>query len=342
MTNHNSILVVNNKLACEGVIADEVISPRDAMIRSGLDWSVAKKPLYFFDDQGVPSLAPDKFALVRSDTQTSLAVVGKGYTPFQNADLFKFIETFCEVTKTNVDSCGYIRDGALLWAATSSVEREFLPGDPSREYFLISNGHDGKSLIQIGFIYKRLVCHNMLLGLKDHANNFRIKHSSKVSRYVEAIQEVMVAQSFEAERFAELMKALQGKRLDRKTMEAITLKLTAPPNGVNAALLSSPRPTNSTSSSAESESESTPTASPDEARRSYSKILELVETGRGVNIPGVLGSAYGYVQAVVEYVDHYRQVRPRNRSENEARFESALFGQGAKLKTQAIELALAA
>jgi hypothetical protein len=116
-------------------------------------------------------------------------------------------------------------------------------------------------------------------------------------------------------------------------MEKLTKKLTNPQNEAKAALTRQPNSLEPTPR---------PINSPNEASQPYFKILDLVETGQGVDIPGVFGTAYGYVQAVVEYVDHYKEVKPRNRSENEARFESAIFGQGAKLKAQAIDLALKA
>jgi hypothetical protein len=70
------------------------------------------------------------------------------------------------------------------------------------------------------------------------------------------------------------------------------------------------------------------------------KILELVETGKGTGIPGVRGTAYGFLNAVTEYVDHHRVVRAGDRDVAEARFDVSLIGAGAQMKREAFDLCL--
>jgi phage/plasmid-like protein (TIGR03299 family) len=280
-----------------------------------MDYNVSKRPISFLAN-GINQEVPGKFALVRDDTNAVFGVVGSNYSLFQNEELFSFFEIFAQATGVTLDSCGYIRDGSTVWVAATAARQEFLPGDPSQEYFLISNSHDGRGVVQVGFIYQRLVCHNMLLSSLEKANHFRIKHCVNMRGYLCTVNKLMLAQADHAEKFAELMRVLIEKRLTAQTLDELAKTLTARPKDKWA-----PEPLEN---------------------KPYNTIMSLVESGLGANIPGVRGSAYGFVQAVTEYVDHYRPVRPNGREEAEARLESALFGPGAKLKTQAIELALAA
>jgi hypothetical protein len=72
--------------------------------------------------------------------------------------------------------------------------------------------------------------------------------------------------------------------------------------------------------------------------QAVNQILTLVESGMGTEIPGVRGTAYGFLNAVSEYVDHYRKVRAGERDVREAKFESLMLGGGAKIKQEAFNL----
>ncbi|MCC5888652.1 MAG: DUF932 domain-containing protein, partial [Gammaproteobacteria bacterium] len=58
--------------------------------------------------------------------------------------------------------------------------------------------------------------------------------------------------------------------------------------------------------------------------------------GRGSELATAKGTAWGLLNAVTEFVDHER----RSRS-SDYRLDSAWFGQGAQLKSEALEAALA-
>jgi hypothetical protein len=69
----------------------------------------------------------------------------------------------------------------------------------------------------------------------------------------------------------------------------------------------------------------------------YNKILALFSgEAKGSNLPGARSSAWGWLNAVTDYVDHY--VRARS---DEHRFASAQTGAGAALKQKAVDLVTA-
>jgi hypothetical protein len=65
-------------------------------------------------------------------------------------------------------------------------------------------------------------------------------------------------------------------------------------------------------------------------------VLELVETGAGTDIPGVKGSMWGLYNALTEWADHSKTIKNRGRAVNEAKFENAFFGNGAKFKEDSL------
>jgi hypothetical protein len=64
------------------------------------------------------------------------------------------------------------------------------------------------------------------------------------------------------------------------------------------------------------------------------KILELMETGKGSDIRGVRGSAYGVFNAVTEFVDHWQPVKGKAEKMSNKLF-SIWFGNGRSLKQRA-------
>src|SRR5689334_622742 len=66
------------------------VSSSEVVIKeAGLDFNVSTEPLQ--TKGGI--IVPNFFATVRQDTKAVLGVVGNRYTPLQNSDAFKFIDS---------------------------------------------------------------------------------------------------------------------------------------------------------------------------------------------------------------------------------------------------------
>jgi phage/plasmid-like protein (TIGR03299 family) len=293
------------------------LSASEALHRSGLGFETAKIPVHYtFGDQ--QREVPRQYATVRTDTGEPLGIVGKDYSVFQNRQLAEFLEAFLTRSGTRLDSCGFIRNGARVWAMASAAEVEYLPGDPSRKHFLIMNSFDGSTSLEVGFLDRRIVCNNMLTYASRHNAGFKVYHNSILNSRASQIAALLARHDAHLDRSQRIMARLTGKKLTARLLEDLTRTLTKAADDPDAG------------------------ARPPAGAAAFNNIMELVESGRGTDIPGVRGSAYGWLNAVTEYVDHYRNVRPGLRSEAEARFESTVFGSGARLKDQAMTLALAA
>ena len=72
-----------------------------------------------------------------------------------------------------------------------------------------------------------------------------------------------------------------------------------------------------------------------------SELFRLFEHGRGQDIPETKLTTWAAFNAVAEFVDHHRSTRGRTEQERASRrLESAWFGSGNRLKSEAWKLAL--
>lgn len=76
-----------------GQIVQDYPTSGEAIIAAGLDYTVAKAPLFAKGADPLISFAvPDQFATMRTDNNAVFGVVGKDYQIVQNTDAFAFFD----------------------------------------------------------------------------------------------------------------------------------------------------------------------------------------------------------------------------------------------------------
>jgi phage/plasmid-like protein (TIGR03299 family) len=295
--------------------AGTVLTPLEAMERAGLGWTVSKREICVGDGER----AAKKYAIVRDDNQTALGVVGSQYRLYQNADLFRFMDSYCERAGVSMVSCGALDGGKTVWGLSRASGVEYLKGDPVDKYLLMTTSHDGHSQVEILFTDVRVVCNNALsAAFLGGCNKVSIRRMPRVRENMDDAGNVLSLYAMYQERLSQVMGRMVGVKLDGDKMFGMAKKLMAygpKPKGVK---------------------EGTETENK-RALAKAEKVMGLVESGKGTDIPGVRGTAYGFLNAVTEYVDHHMEVRGGKRDVREAKFESALLGVGAKIKQDAFD-----
>ena len=157
-----------------GQIVEQYPTSEEAIKYAGLNYEVAKSPLYIKGSNFVETpngiettdseqKVPNYFANIRTDNNAVLGVVGNDYHIVQNREAFSFFDAIVG----GGDGILYETAGAL-----GKGERIFitakLPGyirvgngnDVTEKYVFLTTSHDGSGSITAAFTPIRIVCQN--------------------------------------------------------------------------------------------------------------------------------------------------------------------------------------
>lgn len=283
---------------------------QEGIIQAGLQWEVETKPLYMSDGRMVTHNA-----VVRDDTDAILGVVGPNWTPLQNLDAFDFFNDFLDSNDVTLEAAGSLREGKIVWvlAKLKDATGEVIKNDPIERYFLLSNGHDGKRAVSMGFTDVRVVCQNTLEMADRSASSklIRVIHSKQVKKNVNAIKDIvdMSQQRFRADldKLKTLTKSGVNQEDIKKFVQVVFFK----------------------------DSELSSTRSLNKHLSIVDKINELIEVGAGSDITGVRGTKYGLYQATTEFLTHH------SHKNDDQRLSMLWFGKTKEINASALSYLMA-
>ncbi len=100
-----------------------------------LDWNVTKVPVLSSLDLAT---VPNQFAVIRTDTNHPLGVVGRRYVPINNADAFGFFHIALGEGQGQIETAGALNEGKRVWCMAKMPDVfEPLAGDPVERYLLV-------------------------------------------------------------------------------------------------------------------------------------------------------------------------------------------------------------
>jgi len=189
-----------------GQIVEQYPTSAEAIRHAGLDYEVAKSPLYTKASgiienadsvgNGTAELSvPDCFATIRTDKNTVLGVVGKDYHIVQNREAFSFFDAIVG----GGDGILYETAGALgkgerifITAKLPDYIRVGRGDDVTEKYIFLTTSHDGSGSITAAFTPIRIVCQNTLnASLRSMSNVVRIRHTSGAKQRLDDAHKVM-------------------------------------------------------------------------------------------------------------------------------------------------------
>lgn len=293
------------------------VSSAEAIKAGGLDWKVAVEKMVVAADGLV---VPNHFAVVRQDRRNVLGVVGNRFEPLQNVDAFASFDSAFGKEAAIYETCGSLGIGEKVWLLAKLPDAfEVVNGDVVVKYVLLAMGHDGSMSIKVGKTAVRTVCENTLnLALSARENFVSIRHTGDVKARVDAAFKVL---GLVKEQYAELetfFKWLASRPLFGEGLKNVVADIFPAPEGEKA---------------------STRLANIREA------VIERCENGKGVEIPGVRGTAWAAFNGVTEYLDHFRVMKGTDDDADGARsrrMESILFGNVAETRERAGKIIAAA
>jgi phage/plasmid-like protein (TIGR03299 family) len=287
-----------------GVRVPADLHPTQMLEKAGLDWTVRKVPAYA--EVAGERVAVGRSALVRNSDDSILDVVSDDWNVLQNHEAFEFFHDFVANGDMEMHTAGSLRDGQLVWALAKVNDGfELFKGDQVDSYLLFSNPHRYGWSIDVRFTPIRVVCNNTLtLSLNTSSKNF-VKISHRRQFDGDMVKETLGVAKEKLVMYREMAEFLGGRRYTGPKLVEYFKKVFPVAGGPEKKK---------------------------EMSISASKALDVVHTQPGANFAE--GSWWSAFNAVTYMVDH-----KLGRSQDN-RLTSAWFGQGKKVKADALELAV--
>jgi phage/plasmid-like protein (TIGR03299 family) len=297
---------------------------------SGNNFSVKKRPVC--DETGA-ACNGDYYRTVRTDTGKTLGVVKSRYEIYQNSELLDLAESL--VTETglgHISSAGNFKGGKKVFF-NIGIPDENHNGDRYKKYLMFASGHSGEIGIEGLAHMTRIICENTFnAALRNSLNKFSLKHTKNFREKLEQAKRILDASLIYFQESAKLFNEMKNVSFSETQLTELVSKV------YGFEYEKSYRPTKITledviaNTEGQGEKISTRNANILEA------IIELSHTGKGTQIDGVKGTAYGAYNAITEYLDHHSTVRAHNgRDIMEVRQESIYDGSIAQKSQSALD-----
>lgn len=317
-----------------------------------LDWTVQRRQLAMRDADGqgliVDPLATYR-AIVRKDTNQVFQVATERYQPLQNEQIVSFFAEYCDAGHAQLETMGAIDGGSKVWClAKLNGELSVGTNDKSQAYLLLASSHDG-SMQTVGkstIVY--VVCWNTLsaalgirgngrLGAKEQGE-FRVKHSRKWTNQVsnEAKRTMGIALE-QAQETTEVANQLARVQVDDKGRREYIKRLVGGETVLEQIVTDQSSVVNGDGSYLDAilaQHERSKVEDSDDLGKLGNRLLEAILNSPGNDLPERNNTLWGAVNGVTYHVDH-----ERGRTQD-TRLNSAWFGDGDRLKRDAVKVAV--
>ncbi len=299
---------------------DQEFTSAEAIAAARLDYPVHKEQLYRLrPDLGPHMTEPiEAWATINGHSQDVLGVVGDVYEVLQNQEAFDFFDILLKEAGGKLQTAGAIGKGEKVWMLAKLPDVFYpLAGDGVEKFLLGTTSHDGTTKTEVRFTDIRVVCQNTFnLAMKGSRGVISIRHTSNMRQKLEMAAMVLLRYKEHFDIVSDQFSKLASVRVDDAWIDEYLERVIGNPVNV-----------------------------PDgRARTMMENKIRLVEgrlnTGMGVDLPGVAGTAWWALNALVEYADYDLKAKGQATDETR-RTQSVLFGTGAEFKQQAFDTAMA-
>jgi phage/plasmid-like protein (TIGR03299 family) len=258
-------------------------------------------------------IIPRQRVLYRSDTDAPLAIVSDKYQVVQPEEILTFFKDLADVHGFKLETAGVLFNGQKYWAlAKTPYETKLGKDDIIKAHLLLATACDGTMSTIARYVNVRTVCNNTLeLGLAESGGSVRVNHRTKFNE-IKVKQELGLLEAAWEDQVGKLEKLSKRTVTSQEAVDYLIRILGNPDKDVehqrNVALLA--------------------------------KVHALFDGGGlGATMESSKDTAWGLLNSVTEYVDHYRGVKVDDLSKDR-RIESAFFYEGKALKQKALDTAL--
>jgi phage/plasmid-like protein (TIGR03299 family) len=303
-----------------GVQFDREFTSSEAIEAAQLGYPVLKEQLYRLrPDLGPGLLEPtEAFATINGHTHDVLGVVGEGYEILQNREAFDFFDILLKESGGKLQTAGAIGKGEKVWMLAKLPDIFYpIAGDGVEQFLLGTTSHDGTIKTEVRFTNIRVVCQNTFnLAMQGSRGVISIRHTSQMRQKLEMAAMVLLRYRDHFDLTTDQFSKLASVRVDDAWLDEYLRRMIGDPDQV-----------------------------PDgRSRTLMQNRIRLIEGrlayGKGVDLPGVSGSAWWALNAMVEYADYDMKAKRQSLDESR-RTNSILFGTAAGFKQEAFDTAMA-
>ena len=272
---------------------------------AGMDWRIRRSQVRYAVDRDAEQFItlPEQHVLFRSDTNAPLGVVSNKYQVVQPGEVIEFFRDIAKAGGLELSAAGTIYGGKRFWATAKIGEAAPASvADKIGGYILISTSADGSLATEVRRTTVRTVCKNTLqMARADAKASIKVTHRSVFDP--DSVKEFMGLNTAAWDSFRHTVTRLANIEM----LEDEAVEMTAQVFGGGEKVRET---------------------------AGYKKVLSLFNgEGMGSTLDGVMGTRWGFLNAVTEYADHH--VRART---DENRFVASQWGAGADLKARTLEL----
>ena len=310
-----------------GTKVEKEVTAAAAIRLAGLDWTVEKRPLYIAGKNtvdGIPVIgnqAPDRFAVVRTEDEKVLGVVGSAYTPIQNAEAFGFLDALVGEGLTMFHTAGSLFGGRRVFITCKLPDSVQVGPDQVDQYLALATAHDGSMMMHVKWTPIRVVCHNTMSaafeigadGKVRATDTVSILHRGNYKDYLAEARAMLKLTDLYYARLAETFNRLRETKLRDCDWSRFTNRLV--PDGQKK------------------------DGTPIDRSKIREQLGYLYRHGIGNDHPDVKGTKWAAYNAVTEYVDHGKEFADGNSGDAaDYRMNSIIWGNGSLMKKRALDM----
>lgn len=175
-----------------GTMVAEAPTSAEALRLAELDWSVEGRDVFTAEGMVIPGYK----ANTRDKDGKVMGIVSNRYAIVQNADAFAFTDALVGEGIT-YETAGSLNGGKRIWLLGRMPETKIL-GDKTEPYICFTNTHDGSGAVRACMTPIRVVCNNTLnMALSGAQRAWSTPHKGNVqARLEEARQTLQLAEKY--------------------------------------------------------------------------------------------------------------------------------------------------
>lgn len=304
-----------------GTIVDHAMTSSEAIELAGLNYTVdtAKVAAVL---KPKPRYINNLNATYRTDTNDIFGVVSDKYEVVQNSRAFEFMDSIVGKDKAIYETAGALGLGETVFVTAKLPYYIKINGhDTIENYLVVSNGHDGKTSLNIFMTPIRVVCANTLaVGLENNKFRLKLRHTSNINSKLDDASKLLNISSSISNNMEKLFKSLANIKVEDEVAEQYFNTLFLTSDELNKLA-----------------NENVSFSNSNELSGKKKKLLKNVNDfyRSGVGQSKIIGTAYGTYNAVNGYLSN-----DKNYTNDSKRMESlVLGGTDFKLNNKALILA---